>query len=90
MVDIDPLLFSRSMDESAVAQVNSHMSGTGHLTSLEENQISDLHCFASDFVTENRDKPTPIIRTADTVAYCLVVLIHKTASSSPSTSIGTA
>jgi len=49
---MDPLLSQRGVDESTVANVNSHMSRRGGLTSLEENQISDLQCLASDFVTD--------------------------------------
>ena len=40
------------MDESTVADVNSHMSGTGGFAALEENQVSYAECFASDFVTD--------------------------------------
>jgi hypothetical protein len=49
---MNPLLSQRSVDESTVANVNSHMSGAGGLTSFEKNQISDIQCFASDFITD--------------------------------------
>jgi hypothetical protein len=40
------------VDESTVADVNSHMSGTGGLASLEENQVSYLECFASNSASD--------------------------------------